>query len=107
MTDLGLGCHDERFRCSSCLCCSICECTKTGFNCGKDHKKSVSPAQMQDGKRYRVIFEGVAWRSETHKTVQLMAERDWRDTGKNEMGLLIENCDMEDATRIEEIGGEQ
>lgn len=57
--DKGLGCHDEQFRCSRCLCCSICECTETGFNCGKDRKKSVSPADMQDGKRYRVVFDGI------------------------------------------------
>lgn len=80
--------HNIKSVCAACLCCRECQ-----------KKESVNPEQMQDGKRYRIVFENNcrvmtgAFGPEPFVTV-------------SDSGETLDYSFLEGATRIEEIGGE-
>jgi len=63
----------------------------------------IAPADMQDGKRYRIVFEGRADVSTRHKDARLIAQIDWENNGNPVDSIALDWSDIEHATHIKEI----
>lgn len=60
-------------------------------------RNDVTPDQMQDGKRYRVTVEGICIDDGAFTSPKLECDGE----------VLADRFDLQEATRIEEIGGDQ
>jgi len=84
--------------CGETLKCNLCGGAQKG------NSRSINPDQMRYGKRYRVIFDGVADVSQVsvdEDEVNLIGMVDWNGDGKAVETRMLDFCDLEIATRIE------